>query len=396
MLFAYTGGRGHLEPLVPVARAAAAAGHTIAFAATPSMTATVNAIGFDAFPIGPRGSGKPRKRTPLREVDIEREEREFRERFVREGSRLRAPGVLALCKVWRPDLLVIDETDFGSMVAAETAGLPYASLVVLIATGSFVRPDVVGDELSELRAEYGLSPDPELTMLSRHLVLAPGPPSFRDPRFPLPATAHSFRPTAIEPASGEAGPPPWPMALPAAPTVYFTLGTEFNVESGDLFARVLEGLGALEVNVVATVGEPIDPTEFESLPQHVHVERFIPQATVLSHSSAVVSHAGSGSVLGALAHGLPQVLIPMGADQPFNAARCDALGVARVLDAVEATPKLVRDAVSAVLFGAAYRNAAERLRDEIAALPGPESAVSLLERLADDSGATPDQPIRSS
>jgi UDP:flavonoid glycosyltransferase YjiC (YdhE family) len=96
----------------------------------------------------------------------------------------------------------------------------------------------------------------------------------------------------------------------------------------------------------------------------------------------VVSHGGSGSVMGALAHGLPMVVIPMGADQPLNAARCEVLGVARVLDAVEATPQTVRAAVSTVLEDLAYRRAAERMRDEIAALPGPAHAVMLLERLA--------------
>jgi UDP:flavonoid glycosyltransferase YjiC (YdhE family) len=76
------------------------------------------------------------------------------------------------------------------------------------------------------------------------------------------------------------------------------------------------------------------------------------------------------------------VLIPMGADQPLNAARCEALGVARVLDAVDATPDVVREAVLAVLDDPPYRRAAGRARDEIAALPGPAHAVMLLERLA--------------
>ena len=71
----------------------------------------------------------------------------------------------------------------------------------------------------------------------------------------------------------------------------------------------------------------------------------------------------------------------MGADQPLNAVRCRELGVARVLDAVRATAQEVREAVSAVLSDPAYRSAAERVRDEIAALPGPEHAVTLLERL---------------
>ena len=387
MLFAFTGGRGHLDPLVPIARTAAAAGHTVAFASTPSMVPTVGSLGFEAFPIGRPGSGKPPPRLPLRPVDIEREEREFRERFAGAGARERAPGVLTLCKVWRPDLLVIDETDFGSMLAAEAAGRLYATVVVLLATGSFMRPDLIGGELGELRTEYGLPPDPELQMLRRHLVLAPGPPSLRDPDYALPATAHSYRPAAAQ--SRDAGTPPWPINLPAAPTVYFTLGTVFNIESGDLFARVLAGLTELRANVIATTGDWIDPAEFGPLPAHVHVEQFVPQASVLPHSSVVVSHAGSGSLLGALAHGLPQVLIPLGADQPFNAARCEALGVARVLDAVEVTPELIRDRVSAVLEDPAYRTAAEGLRNELEALPGPDSAVARLEELAeDDSRAT--------
>jgi MGT family glycosyltransferase len=156
----------------------------------------------------------------------------------------------------------------------------------------------------------------------------------------------------------------------------------FPLESGDLFARVLAGLGELRVDVVVTVGRDLDPAELGPLPGNVQVERYVPQAELLPRCLAVVSHGGSSSVLGALAHGLPSVLLPLGADQPQNAARCEELGVARVLDAVTATPEAVREAVSAVLSDPAYRSAAELLRDELGALPGPEQAVTLLERLA--------------
>lgn len=87
-------------------------------------------------------------------------------------------------------------------------------------------------------------------------------------------------------------------------------------------------------------------------------------------------------MIGALAHGLPLVIIPMGADQPLNAARCVELGVAQALDAVTATPDTIREAVLAVLGGPTYRQAAGRLRDELAALPGPAHALLLLEQLA--------------
>ena len=51
-------------------------------------------------------------------------------------------------------------------------------------------------------------------------------------------------------------------------------------------------------------------------PAHVRAERFVPQSEELPHCDLVISHGGSGSVLGALAHGLPQLLLPLGADQP--------------------------------------------------------------------------------
>jgi UDP:flavonoid glycosyltransferase YjiC (YdhE family) len=72
----------------------------------------------------------------------------------------------------------------------------------------------------------------------------------------------------------------------------------------------------------------------------------------------------------------------MGADQPLNAARCEQLGVGIVLDAVSATPRSVGEAVTAVLDDRNYRVAADRVRDEIAELPGTDSAVTLLEQLA--------------
>jgi len=169
--------------------------------------------------------------------------------------------------------------------------------------------------------------------------------------------------------------------LDGAPTVWLSLGTVFNLESGDLFPRVLAGLQDLPINVVVTVGRQLDPGHLGPQPANVHVERYLSQSLLLPQCDLVVSHGGSGSVIGALAYGMPLVVLPMGADQPLNAARAEALGVARVLDAVRASPELVQTAVGEVLANPSYRQAAGRIRDEIAALPGPAHAVTLLERL---------------
>lgn len=377
ILFTFAGGSGHLEPLVPIARAAQAAGHTVAFAGRPWMRPKVEALGFVGFDAG-SDVGLTPKRLPLAPVNTAQDMRDVGRGFGRRLARERAADLLPLCAEWRPDLLVCEEIDFGAMVVAERLGLPYATVLV-IAAGSFVRPEYVAAPLDEVRAEHGLPPDPGLAMLARYLVLAPFPPSYRDPAFPLPATARSFR--LHSPGAGHAAPPAIARRS-TAPTVYATLGTIYNMESGDLFQRVLAGLRDLPINLVMTVGRDIDPAEFGSQPAHVQIERYIPQDTLLPFCDAVLVHGGSGSVAGALAHGLPMVVLPLGADQPLNAARCAELGVARVLAALTATPEQVRLAMAAVLAEPGYRRAAERLRDEIAGLPGPEYAVQLLERLA--------------
>jgi UDP:flavonoid glycosyltransferase YjiC (YdhE family) len=372
VLFTFAGGRGHLEPLVPIARAAADAGHTVAFVGRPWMVPPVEALGFPAFAAGSNVGLTPR-RLPLAPVDLEKDMRDVGDGFGRRIARERAAGLVPLCGEWRPDLLVCEELDFGAMLIAERLGIP-AATVLISATGSFVRPEFVAGPLSEVRAEFGLAPDSGLVMPSRLLVVSPFPPSLRDPAFPLPVTAHALRLVAGGLASDH------------PPRVYVTLGTVYNVESGDLFPRLLAGLRDLLMEVLITVGPDLDPAEFGPQPAHIRIERYLPQAEVLPDCDLVVSHGGSGSVLGALTHGLPMVLLPMGADQPPNAARCEALGVARVLDPLAARPWELHEAVLGVLADRTYRDSAESLRDEIDALPGPAHAVSLLESLAAGTG----------
>ena len=288
--------------------------------------------------------------------------------------------ILERCAAWKPDVIVCDEVDFGTMIAAEKLGLPHATVLVT-AAGSFVRPDVIAASLDAIRSEHGLPPDPGVAMPSRHLEVSPFPPTFRDPAFALPPNAHSIR--AGSPLEDHLhDTPPWLTPPSGLPLVYLTLGTVFNTESGDLFERALAGLQELPVEVVVTVGRALDPARFGPQPAHVHLERYVPQSLLLPHCDVVVNHGGSGSVVGALAHGVPMVVLPMGADQALNAARCQALGVGIALDAARVAPGSIGDAVTAVLETPRYRAAAEGIRDEIRALPGPETVVPLLEALA--------------
>jgi UDP:flavonoid glycosyltransferase YjiC (YdhE family) len=379
VLFTFSGGFGHAEPMVPVAGAARAMGHTVAFLGRASVLDRLAERGFGVLSDGFPPDEARTEITPLMAPDAEYEAEVLRSGFAGEYARRRATRVTELCGEWAPDVVVADEPDFGSQVAAEALGLPYAT-ALCTAAGSSIHAGIVAEALDALRAWHGLPPDPGMAAPGRHLVISPFPPSFRDPAFPLPRTAVSIRPADPEPEPADAT-LAWLAARPERPLVYFTLGTVFNMESGDLFARVLAALRDLDANAIATVGSEIDPASLGPQPEHVRVERFVPQAALLQRCDVSISHGGSGSTIGALAAGVPMVLLPMGADQPDNARRVVALGAGVALDVMRCTPADVRAAVEHVLAEAAYRAAARRIADEVAALPGPEAAVAALERI---------------
>jgi MGT family glycosyltransferase len=237
--------------------------------------------------------------------------------------------------------------------------------------------------LAAVLAEFGLPPDPNLQIEERQLVLSPFPPSYRgsvpdgaaSPRLPI-------RPTPFD-QSGDEHLPAWSGSLPAQSTVYLTLGTSslFNARPS-IMRAFIDGLANEPLNLIVTVGRNNDPADFGPVPSNVRIERYIPQTLLFPRCDLVVCHAGSGTVMAALVHGLPLVLVPIGADQPQNARRCDALGLATVLEVDRLDPTVARAAVLNVLADPSYRQHAEMVRAEIEALPGPEQAVIYLERLA--------------
>ena len=128
--------------------------------------------------------------------------------------------------------------------------------------------------------------------------------------------------------------------------------------------------------MLLTTGKTPEPLRLVAPGPHVHIADWVPQAAVLRHASVVVCHGGSGTTLGALAAGVPLVVTPLFADQPYNAARVAALGAGV---AVEPGPDLgarCSTAVASVLGDEDIRVAALGVAREIAALPTVDDVVA--------------------
>ena len=142
------------------------------------------------------------------------------------------------------------------------------------------------------------------------------PPALRDATVAEPALRLSQR--SVAQTDSDATLPGWVTRRRPLPLVYVTLGT-VAFGAVDSLRAVIAGVSRLDVDVLVTVGPTGDAAHLGPLPPGVRAERFVPQVALLPHVDVAVHHCGSGTMLGSLAHGIPALAIPHGADQFMNA-----------------------------------------------------------------------------
>jgi UDP:flavonoid glycosyltransferase YjiC (YdhE family) len=295
------------------------------------------------------------------------------------------PDLLEVARGWGPDLIIREGMEYGGAIAAESLGIPHAS-VAGNAYAAVDSPDIdyfpgnrlmVAEPLSRQRKEAGLPPDPAVRMPFRHLHMCFTPPAWDGSSASRPANIRFLRHTSTVPPGARL--PDWVERLPERPTVLASLGTVFNKTPGVLEA-IVQAVADEPVNVVVVIGRDQDPGRFGPQPDHVRLERYVPQPLLLEHCAAFITHGGFNSVKEALSAGVPMVVVPISADQPYSAERCAALGVGLTV-ASDDRPEVMRDAVRQVLAESSYSTAARAFQAEMQALPGLEQTTALLEAL---------------
>ena len=176
-------------------------------------------------------------------------------------------------------------------------------------------------------------------------------------------------------------PSPPPLREPSArerPLVYVTLGTFFNSATA-VFAAALEALADAPVDVVVTTGRDVNTGELPA-PANARVEAYVAQAELLPDCAVVVHHGGAGTMFGCLAHGVPQVVVPQGADNFANARFLVSAGLALELRPEQVSAASIRDAVATALDDPAMARRARAVAAEVAAMPGADDVAAALAR----------------
>jgi UDP:flavonoid glycosyltransferase YjiC (YdhE family) len=373
---------GHFYAIAPLARAVEAAGHEVVFVSSESFGATVREAGFTAIAAGVDWlESEVEQGFPdlLRDPADAYTNRYFWPMVFTRAARKLLPELLGILSSRRPDVVLSEGLDLAAPLAAEALGIRHARWSIEAWRPQAMLARTMGPLWNQTRVELGLLPDPDLDRLCPDLYLDLYPPGLqRVPPHEIPRTAHALRP---EPELPSAATPAWLAELRDQPTVYLTMGTIFNRAEG-AFEMVLEALRDEPVNVIATVGANRDPGTLGPQPANVRIERYLPLGAVLAHSDAVVCHAPYNAVVSALRAGIPVLAIPFRADQLHNAFALAASGAGLRLDRAAATPGAIREATRCLLRDPLHRMNAQRLRQEMEALPPVARGVELLERLA--------------
>lgn len=280
------------------------------------------------------------------------------------------------------DAVLVDALMSSALCAAEASQVPTAALfhtAYCLFRGGPLLEMISGalPMLGAVRAGLGLDPITSIPELHDRcgLRLVTSPREFEPPDAVAP-DAVFVGPVLDSPQPLAAGPAP--TAAGPAPLVLVSFSTS-DMDQAAVLQRVLDGLGALDVRVLLTTGPAVDPRALR-VPANATVLEQVAHAAVLPAASVVVTHAGMGTVMAALGHGVPLVCMPMGRDQFFNAQRVAELGAGRVV-ASDADGHAIADAVTEVLADPALRDGAQRMATAIAAYGGVATAVAELDRL---------------
>lgn len=380
----------HFTPMVPLAWALRAAGHELLVMGQPDVMGAVRSAGLNGVSVGPWFHGDSMMlalvgdERPVRAIPRTPPEALGNLGYTwMTHTKYVLPEYLAFARAFRPDLVVADPMEYGSLVVGGALGIPVAHHRWGVDPISGPARRAMAPHLRRWWQDEGLAglPDPDV-------IVDPCPPSLQDP------DAEPGLPARYVAYNGNGPLPSWlrthreqraRAAEPDSPRrVVVSLGTYTLLLNGaSLVGDVLRAFrGFPDLEVIATV-----PPEYQDavgpVPGHVRMVPPVPLHLLLPGCDLMVHHGGASTVMTALSLGLPQLALPQLGDTFANSDRLAATGAGISLDTAEAQddPARLRAALEELLTAPGYREAAGGLSREMAAMPGLPEVVGDLERL---------------
>ena len=411
-LFAMWEGGGTVPPELAVASRLVARGHDVTVLGDPSIADDVKRAGASFVP----WRDAPHRETRTAESEIVRDWAALtpigafaraRDRHAFRPAHLFAREVVAAYEAHPADVLVVDAMLFGALVGAEATGAKVAAIVPMT---SFLPapgrpPAALG--LEPARGALGRLRDRAIEAAGDALLWRSCLPhlNFARKSVGLPPIEHPLdqirradrvlvqtsawfdfeAPDArgnVRYVGPELGDPAWAnvatIAKAREPLVLVAFSTTYMGQER-ILRRIIRAMRGVPARAVVTTGPSLDPSAFDA-PANVTVCKSASHAELLRDASLVVTHGGHGTLVRALAAGVPVLCMPMGRDQSDNAVRAKHVGAGVVLSR-HATAIAIRRAIERALRDEPLHEAARHARDEIARENRGDRAIEELETL---------------
>ncbi|MFI6848588.1 glycosyltransferase [Kitasatospora sp. NBC_00085] len=369
ILFTGPPAAGHLFPMIPTAQALRAAGHEVLFAGSRPLE-PLRAAGFPIIEIGDgrsiREAIEQSTGEKIRYVALDLTQDQILDRAARGfalASRSTVDGLLAAAGDWGADLVVHDSFQAAAPLVAAKLKIPSVIQNFGVASGLGMAVRIAAN-FTEAYETHGVAGPAKATPLNVVPASLGGDPDGLRMRY-LPFNGGGVVPGDL-------------LRRGTRPRVAVTLGTILTEMDGvRAIVRLIEAAASADAEFLLAVGDA-DLAPLGTLPDNVRPLPWVPLAELLTTSDALIHHGGSGTMLTALQAGLPQLVLPQGADHFINADALTAAGAALR----SASPDVDTPLLDRLLTDPGLREGAARLRAENAALPSPAALVPALEALA--------------
>lgn len=306
-------------------------GHEVVFVSAPSFVAEIEKRGFRAI-----GAGEDWSLSQVRATLPELAHVPHSELGValmqlwlgRLGTSF-AEDIVSIISSEKPDLLLVDSTDFGGRVAGEVCQISTQYYSIGLRFPPELLAHFFEKPYTKLRSHFGLSthPDQLVSSVYQGLIYNILPPSW------FPTDTHHILPQDVFCRFQDesrlisdvlALPEDVEDAISAGKTiVHASLGTV--VEDDQVITTIIDSFRNREEVLVLTLKRPIAIPN--GVPDNVIVCAHIPHHLLLPHCDVMISHGGFNSALVSLMHGVPTILLPFGFDHPEVARFMSAQGV---------------------------------------------------------------------
>ncbi len=164
--------------------------------------------------------------------------------------------------------------------------------------------------------------------------------------------------------------------------LYISLGTVFGSHTPKLYDIFFKSFADWD-GIVVMAAYGVDSSTW-SIPDNFIVRNYVPQGEVLKYTAVAITHCGMNSMSDLLAHEIPFVSLPMGADQPALAARTQELGASITLDIETLEPENLKNAINKVMTEQAYLENIKKIADSFRSAGGYHKAVEEIFKLKVD------------